>query len=470
MEISDAGSLISSETAQLQLTSLTPELKYAIFINLPDVTSAKSLALVSSSFYYTFLDAQPLILTQVLQNEIPTHLLHGAFAAYQASKIPVWSKQAVQDFLNEYFGNLISRKSQKCNLSEALQMSRVHSCVEFFAAEFASFALAKNPTARGSNAAPSFTEWVRIKRILYRFQLYCNLFRKPSYDRMIRGERNCLIQPSPFGKQEQRDIFFDRFSPWENEQLGCIHDYLIEEITIPFNDVAQHDVDWGECSIPWVGSGRSFHKEGYLLKGLEYILKLSTARTYDDRHRLLESHGSEGSFLFDALKPPDLLRHNGVPLEEYNDEEEKLYVSPPFDDDDDDGPAEAWRWTHAKKPKDLFYYLKDHRRFRWRGYVMWDLSRLLGWQFLSTPIQAQASERLSSKERADERAEWEMQDFSWTERSRIWLKGGRGWWAPGDESHIKWPSSHHTSQVTGQSKYTLALPKTLKAGPRAKNA
>lgn len=120
-----------------------------------DVTSAKSLALTSSSFYYTFLAGQSLILTQILQNEITTELLHGAFAAYQATQIPVWTKQAIHDFLNEYFGSFIFLEAQKWNLSETLYMSKAHSCVEFFAAEFVSSSLSKTPTARGSNAAPS---------------------------------------------------------------------------------------------------------------------------------------------------------------------------------------------------------------------------------------------------------------------------------------------------------------------------
>lgn len=432
--------------AQLQLTSLTPEIKYAIFTNLPDVPSAKSLALTASSFYYAFLDAQSLILMQVLHNQITTDLLHGAFAAYKASKIPVWTKQAVQDFLTEYFGNSVPHKAHRWKLSEALHMSKVHSCVDFFAARFASFALSKNPTTQGSNAAPSFTELTRIKRTLYRFELYCNLFRKPSFDRMLRGERNCLIQPSPFETQEQRDIFFDMFSPCENEQLGCIHDYLIEELTVPFNDVAEHDVDWGELSIPWVdtfGSDEIWWKGRYILKGLEFIFQLVTARTYDDRHSLLMSNQkSGGSFLSDALTTSRVLHSDGVPLEEYNDEEERLYVSHPFDKDHDSGPAEAWRWAHATCTKDHFYFLEKHRRFRQRGYVMWDLTRLLGWNFFVLPVQAPASESLPSysgclKIEAEKKTQKSQED-SWVERERIWLKGGSGWWAPGDESHIRW--------------------------------
>ena len=417
--------------SQLQLTSLSPELKCAIFTSLPDVTSTKSLALTSSSFYYTFLDAQSLILTQVLQNQIATDLLHGAFAASKASKLPVWTKQAVRDFLTEYFGTSVPHKTHRWSLSEALHVSKIHSCVEFFATEFASFALSKNRTMHGSNAAPSFTESIRIRRVLYRFELYCNLFRKPGFDRMVRGERNCLIQPSPFEAQELRGIFFDMFSPWENEQLGCIHDYLIEEITVPFNDVAAHDVGWGELSVPWVdtfGSGEIWYKEGYLLTGLRFILQLCTARTYDERYDLLMSDQvSEGSFLSDALTPPRMLHNNGVWLERYNDEEENLFVKSPFDEDHDSGPAEAWRWAHARCTKDRFYFLEDHRRFRQRGYVMWDLTRLLDWNFFALPSRALPQERLFNyhPERFEKEDKSNLQRDSFAERTRIWLEGGR---------------------------------------------
>lgn len=59
--------------------------------------------------------------------------------------------------------------------------------------------------------------------------------------------------------------------------------------------------------------------------------------------------------------------------------------------------------------------------------------------------------------------EGKKQMGSWTERSRIWQKGGRGWWALGDESYILWPQPHQKKLVSGRQKYILALPETLKA-------
>lgn len=120
--------------------------------------------------------------------------------------------------------------------------------------------------------------------------------------------------------------FLHMFSPWENEQLGCIHEYLIEVITLPLNDVAEHDVDWGELGVPWVHTfGRSeiFH-ENYLLTSLSFIFQLCTAKTYDRRHSLLLNQRSEEPFLSDALRPPRRLQYDSVPLENITTRRKKL--------------------------------------------------------------------------------------------------------------------------------------------------
>lgn len=168
---------------------------------------------------------------------------------------------------------------------------------------------------------------------------------------------------------------------------------------------------------------------------------LSTAKSYDDRRSLLSGYGSQGSPLSDAMRASRMLHSDDVCLEKYTDEEERLFVRSPFDEDHDSGPAEAWRWAHAACTKDHFYFLKEHRGLRQRGYVMWDLIRLLGWDFFALPSQALASERLSSyyPNRLEWAAKRNLQGDSWTERLKIWEKGGRGWWAPGDESRIDWP-------------------------------
>lgn len=437
------------------LTSLTPELKYAIFMCLPDVPSAKALALVSFSFYHTFLDAQSLILSQMLQNEMSTEMLRDSLTALQVSQIQVWSKSAVFNILDGYFAGSLDHKLHKWRLSEALAASKIHQCVEFFATEFAASALSENPTVRGANAAPTFSEMRRIKLTLHRFELYCNIFRRPGHDRMVRNklDRNRLIRPDPISAQEQRNVFFDKFSPWEIEQLGCIHDYLVQEITTPFNDVAKHDVDWGELSIPYIDDGESdriYHnsrKESYLARGLEFLYRLVTANTYDARHDILEEPNPEPcrkrmsrDSLSDVLRSQ--IEGDGVPLKYYTEEEEELHVRPAFNSDNDCGPMEAWRWAHSESTRGQFYFRRDHGPLRQRGYVMWDLKRLIDWHLTEKPVRDIISRRrLDYFGLKEKDAEWREQSESWKERSRIWQKGGRGWWAPGDESHIRWPPS-----------------------------
>lgn len=56
-------------------------------------------------------------------------------------------------------------------------------------------------------------ELARFKRALYRFEIYCSLFPPPE------GIPDSDFEAARFG-------FLMRFSPWENEQLACLHELL----------------------------------------------------------------------------------------------------------------------------------------------------------------------------------------------------------------------------------------------------
>ena len=55
----------------------------------------------------------------------------------------------------------------------------------------------------------------RIERSFYTFEIYCSLFGKSR---------------SRLSLNDQLDLFFNRFAPWENEQLACVHDFLLDEL------------------------------------------------------------------------------------------------------------------------------------------------------------------------------------------------------------------------------------------------
>lgn len=62
----------------------------------------------------------------------------------------------------------------------------------------------------------SKTEWERIERVLYRFELFRKLFGR---------FHDSAAKLTPLVK-----FFFQNFAPWENAQLGCIHDFLAREV------------------------------------------------------------------------------------------------------------------------------------------------------------------------------------------------------------------------------------------------
>jgi hypothetical protein len=92
----------------------------------------------------------------------------------------------------------------------------MHSIVQSFCDKFAAAAFEK--LYENDNHAAgvlSSDENFRIMRALYRAELYWELFGR---------ESGGLVSNLGNG-------FFDRHSPWVNEQLACIHDFLERELS-----------------------------------------------------------------------------------------------------------------------------------------------------------------------------------------------------------------------------------------------
>lgn len=195
------------------LTSLPPEITQAIFCCLPDVASLKSLVLSHSSLYHVYLDAESLVLGEILRRQIGSEMISFATVLSKSYNLRPWSKAGVLDILSR----LHEREAPMLwTLPQALCVSQFHTHVEFFVAGFAVAKLAdETPKELSSH------EKLRITRSFYLFELYCNLFRARK-----------SVKTDRFSAEEQRDLFFTRFAPWENEQLGCIHDYLFEQFCI----------------------------------------------------------------------------------------------------------------------------------------------------------------------------------------------------------------------------------------------
>ncbi len=205
----------SSKGHANSLALLPTEMKQAILISLPDVTSLCATILTCSSLYHAFLDSESFILSIVLRNQITPSLMNNALATFQSSKNGLNRMQA-DDLIMLYISR--AKYSLPFTLREALALAEMHGYVEFFAEQFAKSALSR--WSSSDSASPS--EMLRIKRSLYRFEFCCNTFKSSlwQYHWSCRDDFKMSVANGQGGHH------FRGFAPWENEQLACIRDYL----------------------------------------------------------------------------------------------------------------------------------------------------------------------------------------------------------------------------------------------------
>lgn len=219
--------------------------------------------------------------------------------------------------------------------------------------------------------------------------------------------------------------------------------------------MAEHDIVWGLVSIDFIDPGRSPNldreyccRDHFLSIGLEYLHHLGSAKTYDERYRLLSPNPlpeSDKEFLESALQAeeneadgPDYW------LDEYTPADILLLKNKPFaatgDAERDSGPYEAWRLAYAKYDHRCFYFADENWNQRRKAYVMWDLARLSGWEHYQKrwDDRTETDWYLDLENDRESPLRMEARWKSKNERERIFRLGGRGWWAWGDVSKIQW--------------------------------
>lgn len=419
--------------ASPSLGGLSAEIWLIIFRAISDIPSLRALALTNSVLHEIFTSNASSISFAVLSNEIPATILPEAIAAWSASHITPWSRLRVQGFLQQYHSNREAQCSQSWTLSKALGVSKLHHRCRFFASEFCASVLSTKPTSGSptSSFPPSLPEVTRIERTFHRFELYCNLFRKQS--RSQKGEQR-------FSETEQQDIYFKHYAAWENEQLACVHDYLFRRLSVPFNDLALHDVEWGENMISIIsdqGAPENFWKESVLSLGLAFLQDLVAAQTYEQRRQLLGPNlTSDDQFLHEGLMAQG--EYDERLLDELSAANQSEVVNKPFFQDEDVGPEEAWKWAYRNRELSMLYYDLELYDLRAWGFCLWDHARLTSWGVFNMACDDREYKTYHDYLSEDHIISYEELSKSWDKRSKIWNQGGRGWWKEGDESRIVW--------------------------------
>ena len=423
------------------METLPTELKTQIFTNMSDLSAVKSLNQVSISINKVFTSAKDLIICEVIKNSLDPDLLQEILAVVESFQMKPWSRERVSEILEEYFHSPPAFENVKWDSTSALQISKLHTVIQNLSADFASVALAKQCLTNvdgDTGSAATRSELRRFERNFWKFELYCNLFRK-------RGQYIARTPLKDILPPEQESIFFGRFSAFENEQLGCVHDYLWDQVSPAFADIASHDIEWAaEWSVGWVHdftSADSSYQEVLLSRGLDELYKLRNAQTYEERHALLseESCGpdTDDCFLVTGLAYRHIV-NNGVPeqLRNLTLEQAKRAARKPSYVELDDGPFEAWKWAYETRWANSYFHHYNWI-FRQRAYVMWDRNRLALWKLFETRRSDLPQELDGAYRPSPELVESEL--VSRHLRSEVYLSGGTGWWSADDTSKVQWP-------------------------------
>ncbi|KAF2105204.1 hypothetical protein BDV96DRAFT_695014 [Lophiotrema nucula] len=417
------------------LENLSVELLQMILSYLPDVLSLRSSALVCRKLFAAVRGAETLTTTSVLLKQMED-VLPEANIAQQALRLKPCTEDQVQDFIATHLAKR-QLPPKAWTLKDAVTVAKVHVCVSELASQFITTAATKLTGC--DNRPATRTEESRIQRAMYRFEIFCNLFRG-------------LQEPV---SRKLWDAFFSRFLPWENEQLACVHDYFDKAVRPAFNDIAENDIAWGYNRIECDDERDCIFIQALLSHGLEKLRRIMMAKTYETRYKLLNSGEypeSRFPFLYEALKHANRADH-AVYLSDFSPTVERTHIKRPFFDDSDTGPADIWRWAHQDETWRTFVNQDNREALREWGYVMWDRARLEERAIFHSSWEPPAPNDEESRARIQRGAEMEM---SWVARRYIYENGGRGRWGSGDYS---WPKSEAYSKGQGMADHTI--PKSL---------
>ncbi|KAJ4319554.1 hypothetical protein N0V84_006284 [Fusarium piperis] len=366
-------------------------------------------------FYSALLDTPSLPL-DILRSQIPENLLPLAVAAYTSQKsvrdlngldAEAFLTRCYDSPLQDIHGGLLH-----LSLGQAVQVGRIDDALSELREEFTLCSLRRlygvssdESISGGQGLSPG--ETYRISRALYRFQIYRNLF----LDKEVLDKEQDLF-PSGYGDDDYQDeeeeedtkpdkkqkkLFFDRHSPWVNEQLACVYDYLetrltgvmltILSATPAYRQVVVNGFQWGENLTEWLTEKTQlFEEQRCLSLGLPRLSQLLKASTYEEWQCSL----GEASNLCQSCLEED--------LEEFNrgkrpSEKRGVWrvadmdrLAQEVDADDvatDDHPRQMWTKVYYDRVHERFR-LGDHAfapmRFvyglRGIGYVMWDGKRM----------------------------------------------------------------------------------------------
>ncbi|VUC25879.1 unnamed protein product [Clonostachys rosea] len=450
---------MADASASSAIQQLPHELIHHVLTLCPDPATLSSLARSCSAFYAAFAARPAKIITAVLSRSIHPSVQRDAYIAVAASRLDPDDPAGFDQFLDE---TLCPKPAPRVpwTLRHAADAMRFHNHVEYLAQALTQQILQAEPFTEpayghsnddGDSAAPASppsppppattSEVNRFQRALYRLQTFCELLnRESSYEEV------CKVK----GFATSPDVWlacYAEFATYEIEQLSCLNDLLMALVAQML-----HDVTWGHLGVRLITSASSRLGQEVMSRGLETLHALHEATSYDEAREILhlgetrhDRPVERRNFLidrFDDLDGRQYLGHIGV-FDDLPPEVKAKLIRKPFYPDPDLGPGRVWERVHLSEGIPIgLVAVHQFRHYRRWGYVFWDEERL---------------DKLGAfDERWDDDAScpaapedpflvyWEIHPeemaASQALRSKIWKRGGRGYWDHDDESQVVYPA------------------------------
>jgi hypothetical protein len=188
-------------------------------------------------------------------------------------------------------------------LAEACALSDFHKPIQFFTCEFLGDILQVDPVQypkTGERLAVteplSVKETNRTQRLVCRFELVCNLFRREKLNGKYRSDEK------RFDSLEIQQVFFLHHGFYECEQIGCIRTWLYAKAISPGYDyLITHDIRGAGLGIHVKNNFylNSEFKKGLLSRGSGTIYRMMTAKTYEERRSAFNIPIADGQFIDD---------------------------------------------------------------------------------------------------------------------------------------------------------------------------
>lgn len=420
------------------------ELKVEIMSQSASLGSLGNLLQASRQYYMVFNSCKKSILDQIIRRLINREVVHDALFLVEIFQAPPtgsyhqFTIKKMEDYVQSE--RTFPSNTKLMDLSTSIELCRIHVAIEYHLEQLSKYALSSMGVCaremsldkaacsyaveadlhRMGHSPLSPTEKVRLRRALYRTELYGKLFnRRP----------NVQVPMKPLHQSEQEKIFLTKFPPWEVEEMACVWHYFQARLGECFDDLEDEVVqlvqkfgplsttnsmkesydaldDRAKCFVDYHsfknsatyahwqmnsffdprGSYRFFTNESKLYEHDNHIQGLCSQGLLFLRNFFRENKQQQMRAVLSYAASANLAKPEPTFIKAYNGPYNtniatRIAQWPQEQDNSIDDvslalPSAGYRWARVEFAKSASYPCRHKGRLRALGYVFWDKKRL----------------------------------------------------------------------------------------------